>query len=543
MEDHDNKQKSPHLQQLEEAFEKRTRRFSAFEILGLTPEGGQKSPEVQRLSSGPSNPPSVSDGPPHGSNEHTQGSISELNRPNTAMGVSDKPSHGSVQHTPGMAVANTLPHGSDTPTLARQSIASDIASGSIDAPEELPPGSYRHTHGGVRPTPGVSPHDQVVVVVNKTTTAEKPIPGMGVAETARSGGAGHPQGSARYRAVVAKHSYGSNEPPVSAHLDPGADADKADHRAERPATQVRGLPLADVVTAMRLGGQLGKKACQVLAYLNTMRSPNHESYTIPVGYGQISGAAGIDAHYLRRKVLPKLAMLGLIGVARKSLDGTIYHFLHGPDFVSVVTGELTVEQARTVADEAVDLPEAGDNATALPEWIERERWGWLSPESVRRLVQKAGSEELASEKLEMILYNETHGPPERRVRNRRSVLAYYLSSPQAEIWPNDDGFETLEMRRVIWERERARREKALAEEALQARQEAEQAKFVAALAEGQLRWIKREAKRRVDAKPAANFLQSRYPLYKAEEEQLIQEWRDRAGYGECVPVAQEEPIE
>jgi hypothetical protein len=294
---------------------------------------------------------------------------------------------------------------------------------------------------------------------------------------------------------------------------------------------------------MRLGGQLGKKACQVLAYLNTMRSPNHESYTIPVGYGQISGAAGIDAHYLRRKVLPKLAMLGLIGVARKSLDGTIYHFLHGPDFVSVVTGELTVEQARTVADEAVDLPEAGDNATALPEWIERERWGWLSPESVRRLVQKAGSEELASEKLEMILYNETHGPPERRVRNRRSVLAYYLSSPQAEIWPNDDGFETLEMRRVIWERERARREKALAEEALQARQEAEQAKFVAALAEGQLRWIKREAKRRVDAKPAANFLQSRYPLYKAEEEQLIQEWRDRAGYGECVPVAQEEPIE
>jgi hypothetical protein len=119
------------------------------------------------------------------------------------------------------------------------------------------------------------------------------------------------------------------------------------------------------------------------------------------------------------------------------------------------------------------------------------------------------------------------------------VLAYYLSSPQAEIWPNDDGFETLEMRRAIWAREWARREKPLAEEALQARQEAKQVKFVATLTEGQLRWITREVKRRADAKPASNFLQSRYPLYKAAEEQLIQEWRDRARYGECVPVAQE----
>jgi hypothetical protein len=294
---------------------------------------------------------------------------------------------------------------------------------------------------------------------------------------------------------------------------------------------------------MRLGSQLGKKACQVLAYLNTMRSPNYESYTIPVGYGQISGAAGIDAHYLRRKVLPKLAMLGLIGVARKSLEGTIYHLPHGPDYVGVVTGELVVEKPRTVPDEPLDPPDPGNNATALPEWIDRERWGWLSPESVRRLVQKAGSEELASEKLEMIIYNETHGPPERRVRNRRSVLSYYLSSRQAEIWPNDDGFETLEMRRAIWERERARREKTLAEEALQARQEAEQAKFVTSLSEGQVRWIKREVKRRVDAKPASTFVQSRYPLYKAEEEQLIQEWMDRAGYGERVPTAKEELAE
>src|SRR5262249_62146537 len=129
---------------------------------------------------------------------------------------------------------------------------------------------------------------------------------------------------------------------------------------------------------MRLGSQLGKKACQVLAYLNTMRSPNHESYTIPVGYGQISTAAGIDAHYLRRKVLPKLAMLGLIGVARKSLEGTIYHFPHGPDYVGVVTGELVVEKPPPVPAEPMDFAHPGDHAAALPAWIDRERWGWLS---------------------------------------------------------------------------------------------------------------------------------------------------------------------
>jgi hypothetical protein len=165
------------------------------------------------------------------------------------------------------------------------------------------------------------------------------------------------------------------------------------------------------------------------------------------------------------------------------------------------------------------------------------RWGWLSPENVGRLVQYAGSEELAREKLEMIVYNETHGPPERRVRSRRSVLAYYLASPRAEIWPNDDGFETLEMRRAVWER--ARRGKTLAEEALQARQEAEQAKFVASLSEAQLQWLKHEAKRRVDAKPASGFVQSRYTLYKAEEDNVIREWMDRAAYGAQVPPAEQ----
>jgi len=76
------------------------------------------------------------------------------------------------------------------------------------------------------------------------------------------------------------------------------------------------------------------------------------------------------------------------------------------------------------------------------------------------------------------------------------VPAHYLSSPQAESWPNDGGFETLQMRRAIWERARAQREKALPEEALQARQEAEQGKFVALLSQAQLRRLKQETKRR-----------------------------------------------
>jgi hypothetical protein len=106
------------------------------------------------------------------------------------------------------------------------------------------------------------------------------------------------------------------------------------------------------------------------------------------------------------------------------------------------------------------------------------------------------------------------------VPNQPSVLAHYLSSAHAEIWPNDSGFETLEMRRAIWERGRAQREKALAEEALQARQEAGQAQFVALLVQAPLQWLKQEAKRR-------------------EEDELIWEWMDRAAYGAHVPAVEE----
>jgi hypothetical protein len=71
MEDHDKKKKSPHLQELEEVFDQRMRRFSAFEILGLTPEGGRKPPEGQASRAGPSEPTPVFDEDTTVADEHT----------------------------------------------------------------------------------------------------------------------------------------------------------------------------------------------------------------------------------------------------------------------------------------------------------------------------------------------------------------------------------------------------------------------------------------------------------------------------------------
>jgi len=302
--------------------------------------------------------------------------------------------------------------------------------------------------------------------------------------------------------------------------------------------------IQDVIAATQVRTQLGKKARQVLGYLNSIRSLERPAYTVPVGYTQISAAADVHAHYLRRNVLPKLAMLGLIGIVHKSLQGTIYHFHYDAAFLSIVA-EDTAEPLASVPPPFLDgpapmslpLPPPAKAEATLPSWINREYWGWLTPEGVQQLVAKAGSEAQAQEKLDIILYNEAHGPAERRVRDRRAVLAHYLRTPHADIWPNDDGFETLALRRMRQEREQAHQEKALAEEVLHVRQEAAQARFLASLAETQLQWLKQEAKQRVDAQPSARFLTSRYPLYKAEEERLIHEWMDRVDYGESVPHA------
>ena len=296
-----------------------------------------------------------------------------------------------------------------------------------------------------------------------------------------------------------------------------------------------------VLAVTQLKAQLGKKARQVLSYLNGLRSIERPAYTVPVGYTQICSAVDMHPHYLRRDVLPKLAMLGLIGIAYKSLQGTVYHLPYDATLLHLVASEDEEPSAPSLpeAPEATPQPVASPPASTetLPSWVEREHWEWLTPEIVHQLVAKAGSEAQAQEKLELILYNETHGPSERRVRDRRSVLAHYLRTPQADIWPNDDGFETLALRRARQERDQAVQEKALAEEALRIRQEAAKARFLAALADAQLQWLKQEAKQRVDTQASTRFLTSLYPLYKAEEEQLVHEWMDRVDYGERVPHA------
>ena len=297
-----------------------------------------------------------------------------------------------------------------------------------------------------------------------------------------------------------------------------------------------------MLAATQVRAQLGRKARQVLGYLNSIRSLERPAYTVPVGYAQISAAADVHAHYLRRNVLPKLAMLGLIGIVHKSFQGTIYHLYYDTVFLHIIVGAENeprisivpaLPEAPVFPPHAVPSPPVSE--AALPPWIDREHWGWLTLEIVHQLVAKAGTEAQAQEKLEIILYNETHGPVERHVRDRRAVLAYYLRTPQADIWPNDDGFETLALRRARQDRDRAWQEKTLMEEALRARQDAAKARFLTALTDAQLHWLKQEAKRRVDAQSGARFLTSRYPLYKAEEEQLIHEWMDRVDYGEQVP--------
>jgi len=304
------------------------------------------------------------------------------------------------------------------------------------------------------------------------------------------------------------------------------------------------LPEPEVVIAAQLGSQLGQKAKAVLGYLNSIRSLESDSYTVPVGYSQISSAAQVDSDYLRRKVLPKLAMLGLLGVARKGLDGTIYHLPYPSKYISTVAN-VGDDHPRAQSNIPLrDPAEISDNSlrpsissVSYPEWLDKKSWGWLSQESLQRLIDRAGSEAKAKEKLDIILYNENHGAPEKRVRNRRSVLAHYLSSANSDIWPNDTGFETLEMKQLRQDRDRAKEEKALAEEALRERQEATKAQFLSSLNDAQLHWLKQESKRKVDSRPEAKFVTSRYPLYKAEEEGLTREWIDRVAYGESVPEA------
>jgi hypothetical protein len=465
--------KSTHLQKLEDVFEQRTRRFSPFEVLGLTRTPDSQTPGDERKDVASDTGQSTSSADIYPGSTRPTPPLGLVDPP---LGLVDPPL-GLVDPPPGLP-----PSGGDEKTNKPISPRLFKSTAKIDRPT---PGSGRPTPGSGRPT-------RVVVVSTTTTKTDPPL--------------------------------GLVDPPPHSFVKPVEEVQK-----------IEPLQLAEVVTASQLSGNLAEKIRQVLGYLNGIRSIEHNSYTMPVGYGQISAATGVDSDYLRRKVLPKLAMLGLIGVARKNLEGTVYYLQHSMDYLHIVAGEAVVEGK--AAEPTSNAEETSKAVEKWPEWLDRQQWGWLSPESIHRLVEKAGSELQAREKLEVIVYNETHGPSGQRVRNRRSVLAHYLSSPHAELWPNDDGFETLTMKHARMERDRAQREKALTEETLRVRKEAQKAQFISSLSEGQIQWIKQEAKRLVDARPEAKMLSSRYPLYKAEEDRLLEEWMDKGGYGEVVPSA------
>ena len=465
--------KSAHLRELEEVFDRRARRFSPFSVLGLSKESGEDAVEENEAEQ----------------NKSRIGPSPGVGLPTPPRGGSDPPISGYIPPVPGVG----------------------------------------------RPTPGTG--RPTIVVEEENTTTKRPSPGVGLPTPPR-GGSDPP--------TVEKDTFSAAWPIVNQTFDVSKQKGSKPPGIEAVHRSASVLPLPEIVLATQIGAQLGQKAKAVLGYLNSIRSLESDSYTVPVGYSQISSAAQIDGDYLRRKVLPKLAMLGLLGVARKGLNGTIYHLPYPAGYISTVVsagaGEDHTQALRNVSltnpAETTDSDlRSSVSFVDYPGWLDKVFWGWLSPENLQRLIDRAGSEAKAKEKLEIILYNENHGSPETRVRNRRSVLAHYLSSPNADIWPNDAGFETLEMKQLRQERERAKEEKTLAEQALRERQEATKAQFLSSLNDAQLRWLKQEAKRKVDSRPEAKFVTSRYPLYKAEEEGLTCEWIDRVAYGESVPEA------
>ena len=508
--------KSTHLKHLEEVFEKKARRFSPFVVLGLTEEKPESVVEE------------VDDEQPRHEAAETKEDKTGIDSKYTE-GLPDPPRPGPTRPTHGwgskkheqteqqQALEDQLqPSMVAVQILEKQAKTAINSKNTEGLPDPPRPGPTRPTHGWDKASHGVGFSDVVVVGDFSTTTGKRPTPPMGLSDP----------------------DLGLPDPPIEEKSVKGKVANLSLHQSlqasvsELPATVT--LQLADIVSATQLGSEIGAKARLVLDYLNNVRSIEQLAYTVPVGYRQISETVSVDSDYLRRKVLPKLAMLGLIAVARKTLQGTIYHLPHAHGYVQAVVGRSNAIAAQSAVEGQGGVSQIGEQSS-FPEWIDRELWGTLSLDSIERLIEKAGSETQAQEKLDIIIYNETHGSATQRVRNRKSVLAHYLSSPHAELWPNDDKFETLEMRKAKDERERARKEKALAEEAILARQEANKTQFVASLSQSQIQWLRKEAKRQVDVRSDSRFVSSKYPLYKAREEELIIEWMDRSAYEEKIP--------
>ena len=509
--------KSTHLKQLEEVFERKARRFSPFAVLGLTEEKPESVAEEVDEEQPRQEVVEAKEDKIGIDSKYSEG-LPDPPRPGPT-----RPTHGWVSKKHEQTEQKQAPEDQLQPSTVAVQIREKQAKTAINAkireglPDPPRPGPTRPTHGWDKPSPGVGFSDVVVVGDFSTTTSKRPTPPMGLSDP----------------------DLGLPDPPIEEEKSvKGKIAELSLHQSLQASVNALPAPvtlqLADIVSATQLGAEIGAKARLVLDYLNNVRSIEQLAYTVPVGYRQISETVGVDSDYLRRKVLPKLAMLGLIAVARKTLQGTIYHLPHAHGYVQAVVGRSNAIAAQITVEGQGGVSQIGEQSS-FPEWIDRELWGTLSLDSIERLIEKAGSETQAQEKLDIIIYNETHGSATQRVRNRKSVLAHYLSSPHAELWPNDDKFETLEMRKAKDERERARKEKALAEEAILARQEANKTQFVASLSQSQIQWLRKEAKRQVDVRSDSRFVSSKYPLYKAREEELITEWMDRSAYEEKIP--------
>ena len=486
--------KSSHLQSLESAFEKRTRRFSAFDVLGLDKDGNTSEASA--------------DSAPVDAAVPTEAAEPEVIAPSPSLEpAAEVFAKGEITEHPQEGGSHTRVGVTHTPV----------------EPTHTQGGGYHSRGGGI--------HSKVVVHNINTTTLEDHTQGSSI----------HPQEGGSHTHVDNTHT-----PQDDFGFEEQNEKVKENKREVRKRTSPKKtaskLLAADVVATANVRSQLGVKARRVLGYLDSIRSLEIDEYTVPVGYGRICSEAGVDHHYLRRNVIPKLAMLGLIAIERKDFNGTIYHLQCSSAQVELITSEPSNVQFSSKS-EPVSLPQSADGDFSqdtelegdFPDWVDKEQWGWLSVESLKRLVDKAGSEAKANEKLDILIYNESHGAEGQRVRNRRSVLSHYLRSDEAEIWPNDDGFETLEMKRAKHELQQAKREKEIAEQALAEREATKILKFKASLNDAQLGWFKQESKRRVDARPEAKMLTKRFPLYRAEEEDLVSEWLERAEYGETVP--------
>jgi hypothetical protein len=509
--------RSAHYQALEAQFEQRTRRFSPFEVLGLTDE--EESSNISTTHTGV------------GTN-HTRVGAHPITTQDTDQTIGKEKNEDRTSDTPLSLAENSIP-----------ATAPGSAQTEGDIPTHM---SVDNTNSHVGLThPHIDPsytHVDIIHsrVVERSNTADpNPTTLVAVHPT-------HTEDPSTHTGVDTSHTEKLSETSLfedhAIHEQTGIERSPEVMGSEGDSS----LPnqsverIHDVFVATNLRSQLGQKARQVLAYLNSIRSVENPAYTVSVGYGQIAASADVSSHYLRRDVLPKLAMIGLIGIVHKSFQGTIYHLHYDYDFMRVVSleeAEAAAAITHKIQEPSLPVVETAKTAAKeyLPAWIDREIWGSIAYETVEQLVKKAGSESLAKEKLAIILYNETHGPEERHVRDRRAVLAHYIRSPQADIWPNDDGYETLALRRARQEHDQALQEKELAEQTLKVRQEAAKARFLTSLDDAQCEWLKLEAKSRVDARPESKFLSSRYPLYKAEEELLINEWMDRVIYGEIVP--------